>query len=430
MNSGASPRNALGRRAGPPPGTRLHRPLRGLGHGPWASLARPWSNVLGAVLIAAALGSPAACATRPPGPTDARCDRDWPLWEAYAAHFISPEGRVIDFLTEDQSTSEGQSYALFFAVVANDRARFDTLLEWTRENLAKGDLGARLPAWRWGRRDDGSWGVLDPNAASDADLWIAYALIEGGRVWRDPALGRLGRALLSRVVAREVRALPDLGPMLLPGPVGFDDGAGTWRLNPSYLPVQLLRRFAALRLAGPWDALIANTARIAREVAPHGLFPDWVAWREGGFAPDPVHGTKGSYDAVRVYLWNGMLAKGDALAAPLAAAGRGVLALTKARGDVPEVVDTAVLGGAVTNSGPVGFAGALLPAALQSGDEALAGVLTARIAKEAHGGLYGTPPLYFDHNLLLFGLGFAEGRYRFAADGALEPRWSSPCADQ
>jgi endoglucanase len=386
----------------------------------------PAGTLIGAVLLAAALGGPAACATRPPGPAGAGCDRDWPLWEAYAAHFISPEGRVIDSAAADHSTSEGQSYALFFALVANDRARFDALLAWTRANLAQGDLAAHLPAWRWGRRDDGSWGVLDPNAASDADLWLAYALIEGGRIWRDPALGR---SLASRIVADEVRALPELGPTLLPGPVGFDDGAGTWRLNPSYLPVQLLRRFAALRLPGPWDALLASTARMAREVAPHGLFPDWVAWREGGFAPDPVHGSKGSYDAVRVYLWNGMLAPGDALAAPLAAAGRGMLALTKARGAVPEVVDSAARDGAVTNSGPVGFSGALLPAALRAGDEALGAALSARIAAAARGPLYGEPPRYFDHNLLLFGLGFAEGRYRFAADGALEPRWSSPCAE-
>jgi endoglucanase len=29
--------------------------------------------------------------------------------------------------------------------------------------------------------------------------------------------------------------------------------------------------------------------------------------------------------------------------------------------------------------------------------------------------------------LSLFALGWRDGRYRFAADGTLDPQWSSPC---
>ena len=36
------------------------------------------------------------------------------------------------------TTSEGQSYGLFFALAANDRKAFDLLLAWTRDNLARG----------------------------------------------------------------------------------------------------------------------------------------------------------------------------------------------------------------------------------------------------------------------------------------------------
>ena len=46
-------------------------------------------------------------------------------------------GRVIDLSQEDKrSTSEGQAYAMFFALVANDQAMFDRLLGWTKR-LAK-----------------------------------------------------------------------------------------------------------------------------------------------------------------------------------------------------------------------------------------------------------------------------------------------------
>ena len=39
-----------------------------------------------------------------------------------------------------RSTSEGQSYAMFFALVGNDRARFDKLWTWTKANMAGNDI--------------------------------------------------------------------------------------------------------------------------------------------------------------------------------------------------------------------------------------------------------------------------------------------------
>ncbi|MFL6704996.1 MAG: glycosyl hydrolase family 8, partial [Paraburkholderia graminis] len=85
---------------------------------------------------------------------------DWPAWEQFRRKFVSPDGRVIDVGSDDDRTvSEGQSYGLFFALVANDRASFDRLLHWTENNLAEGDLTAHLPAWLWGRGQDGKWGV-------------------------------------------------------------------------------------------------------------------------------------------------------------------------------------------------------------------------------------------------------------------------------
>ncbi len=71
----------------------------------------------------------------------------WTLWRSYSARFIDDQGRVID-PSGNRTTSQGQAYALFFALVADDRPRFDRILEWTNYNLALGDLGARLPAGR------------------------------------------------------------------------------------------------------------------------------------------------------------------------------------------------------------------------------------------------------------------------------------------
>src|SRR5690348_17196024 len=39
---------------------------------------------------------------------------DWPLWHSYATHFLDADGRILDHDAGDRTTSEGQSYALFF----------------------------------------------------------------------------------------------------------------------------------------------------------------------------------------------------------------------------------------------------------------------------------------------------------------------------
>src|SRR5208282_2573859 len=106
----------------------------------------------------------------------------WSLWDSYATRFIDAQGRVIDPQGDARTTSEGQAYAMFFALAANDRARFDQVLGWTQANLAQGDLETHLPAWLWGKNKDGEWKTLDLNPASDADTWMSYTLIEAGRL--------------------------------------------------------------------------------------------------------------------------------------------------------------------------------------------------------------------------------------------------------
>src|SRR5438270_13691880 len=81
------------------------------------------------------------------------CDaQDWQsLWKSYAASFMDNQIRVIDHDAGDRTTSEGQAYAMFFALVANDRPRFDSLLRWTEINLASADLTSPSPALSWGQ---------------------------------------------------------------------------------------------------------------------------------------------------------------------------------------------------------------------------------------------------------------------------------------
>jgi len=355
--------------------------------------------------------------------------RPWQAWRDYSRVFIQADGRVVDRTAGDRSTSEGQAYSLFFALVANDRPAFERILRWTGDNLCAGKPGEQLPAWLWGRRDDGSWGVKDPNAASDADLWIAYTLLEADRLWQQPAWRQLGLKMLAMIKAKEVAEIPGAGAMLLPAPLGFQLEGGFWRLNPSYLPEFQFRYLARADSEGPWMALWSNHLAQMRRLMRRGIAPDWYQIDPSGKPlRDPISAGRGSYDAIRVYLWAGLTEDGAKenqlreLLTPYAA-------LVAARDLPPEFLDfeTAEASGGA----PIGFSAAVLPF-LARVDEDTAAIQRHRlkISRQQGGtGNLGTPPHYYDQVLALFGEGWSERRYQFDSEGRVIPRWSKTCCD-
>ncbi|GJH29649.1 MULTISPECIES: cellulose synthase complex periplasmic endoglucanase BcsZ [Caballeronia] len=360
--------------------------------------------------------------------TQAAQQCDWPAYRLFVERVVQADGRVVDRSTDaQQTTSEGQSYAMFFALVANDRATFDRLLGWTRTNLSANQFDAsnlRLPAWQWGRRQDGSFGVMDPNSASDSDLWIAYDLFQAGRLWKEPMYTKLAYALATQIVKQEIVDLPGLGPMLLPGPQGFRVGDIT-RLNPSYLPLPVLRGLAHEMPDGPWAKLAQNAAKMIRVTSPRGYAPDWAAYQNGQFVVDPKNGDVGSYDAIRVYLWAGMASSSDPLARAWLDALGGMRQSVAQTGFPPEKVST--ISGAASGEGPLSYWGALAPYFKALNDERGLGLARTHLEALVAPPGAGREPVYYDRVLGLFGGGFVDGRYRFDENGRLAPNWRSAC---
>ena len=364
--------------------------------------------------------------TSAPGQTGP-CNTDWPAYRIFVEHFVQADGRVIDYSSPQlKTTSEGQSYGLFFALVANDRATFDRLLNWTRTNLAGNQFDAqnvRLPSWLWGKKPDGSFGVLDPNSASDSDLWIAYDLLQAGRLWHEASYTQLGEALAAQIARQEMTTLPGVGPMLLPGPQGFKNG-GVTRLNPSYLPLPVLRALAKDMPNGPWAKLADSAYKLIKTTAPQGFAPDWAAWQNGQFVVDPKEGDTGSYDAIRVYLWAGLTSPADPLAKPWLAALGGMRAKVAQSGIPPEKVSSTT--GTASGEGPLSYWGALAPYFKSLNDERGLGLARTHLAA-LDTNVPGREPVYYDRVLGLFGTGFIDGRYRFDEAGRLVPSWRNAC---
>jgi endoglucanase len=350
----------------------------------------------------------------------------WPLWNRYQDHFIQSDGRVVDFERDRMTTSEGQSYAMFFALVANDPAAFDRIYRWTSQNLAEGDLSGNLPAWSWGRKPDGTLGVKDPNSASDADLWIAYDLIEAGRLWRRQDYTSVGDSLLQQIAARDVSHAHD-SPVLLPAHTGFEHDSSLIA-NPSYMPLFLLHAAAKAQPGGPWKALAASLPSLIKASNIHGFASDWLKMdADGTIAPSPTLGSSsdvatGSYDAIRVYLWAAItpatVPGRDAILKSLS----GMTEYMRSHALPPEVVAG---GEPVHGTGPISFSAALVPFLQAANENGAAEEQGRRLesARSARTGLYGDPPRYYDQNLAMFSLGYTEHRYRIQSNGDIEVSW-------
>ena len=345
------------------------------------------------------------------------------FWTSYQAKFIDPQGRVIDWDDGGITTSEGQSYALFFALVANNPKLFQKILTWTQDNLAQGNLTAHLPAWRWGERPNKTWGVLDTNSAADADLWIAYTLIQAGRLWNRNSYTAIGTLLAKRIAQQEVVTLPGTGPMLIPGNAGFHIAPNTYVFNPSYLPLPVVEDLAHALPHGPWRAMAAHLPNFIKAVSPHGFAPDWVAYSpQQGYHIAP-QGPNGSYNAIRVYLWAGMSNPDTPGAQRILDSVLGMANYLQSH-LLPPVSENWQTG-TTTGTGPAGFSAALIPYLMQKNrkPEAHNQWLRLNADYDRADGLYGKTPHYYDQNLTLFALGWVYHTIHFNHNGELKTSW-------
>jgi endoglucanase len=194
--------------------------------------------------------------------------------------YVDPDGRVVRRDQGGDSVSEGQAYGMLAAAAVGDGARFDLIWGWTKEHLQRPDA---LFAWHWSRGR-----LVDHQAASDADLDAARALMVASCSLRRPDLradaGRIGRAVL----AHETRArVLTAGPWATTGQTVF---------NPSYLDPSTLLGLGHLTGDHRYSAVAQRGRDLIRSLS-RPLPPDW-ATVSGGDARPARHG-RFSWDAPR-----------------------------------------------------------------------------------------------------------------------------------
>jgi endoglucanase len=263
--------------------------------------------------------------------------------------------------------------------------------------------------------------VKDENSASDADLWIAYTLLEAARLWNAPHYADTGRKMLALISRREVARAGAAGTVLLPGAVGFALDRGRFRLNPSYMPDFMFRYLIAADPAGPWKEIWQGYLRMTPAIFAAGVAPDlFVVDSSGAITADSERAPSGSYDAIRVYLWAGMSGPSSAATVKLLTP---YAMLIRKLGTPPEKVDPLTAVAVKSDFSPLGYSGAVLPFLSALGDTPALEKQRARLRAAALRARAGERTHYYDQVLILFGKGWLDGQYRFDEQGRLVPRW-------
>jgi len=364
------------------------------------------------VVVLCAIAMPAKLIASP-----ASCD----MWPEYAKRFIQDDGRVVEYSQHSRTTSEGQAYAMFFALVYNDQARFHAIVSWVNNNMAGGHLGKRLPAWLWGENDKHQWGVLDKHAASDADVWMAYTLIQAARLWHDQAYLNMGKAMLQRIEQDEVTYLEHIGMVLLPTPIQVIQADDHWRINPSYFAFPLLRFFAIYSESYVWSGVLHSSQQILLQYNQHGLVPDWLHYdrveKQLYASDDAVM----SYDAIRSYMWVAMLHADDGMRRSLLESLDGIETFMHRNEHLPSSIS---LSSAETSEqSETGFAAALLPYLKVRSMHDVYARQKVWVLSQRKDCLLGAPAKYYENNLALFSQGWDNQAFSFGLGGELNVLW-------
>lgn len=223
-------------------------------------------------------------------------------WERYKTNFISQDGQVLD-LTQNITTSEGQSYAMLRAVWMDDLQTFDKVWNWTKNNLRR--PSEPLFSWKYGQLENDQYGIIDPNSASDASVDIALALIFAHHKFNSLEYLDEAKKILPALWDKEVGEYNNSYYLV----------AGEWArskdylvLNPSYFAPYAFRIFAEVDPDRPWQKLVDSTYTVLNDWSTQAdtfqLPPDWMKLNrnngELSTATDLNLSGDYSYDALRV----------------------------------------------------------------------------------------------------------------------------------
>ncbi|SRR5574344_75371 len=326
--------------------------------------------------------------------------QEWPLYDDFMnLHY--KDGRIYDYDNSNQgfTTSEGQSYGMFFALIQKDKERFDRMLEFIEKELCEGSFDNKLPSWKFTDK------TFDKNNATDSDLFIAYDLICASELFTDESYLTKAKIILKKVKKHCVVNSKMLGSLLLPGTYGFKNDE-EFVINPSYYPPFVMQKIASIDR----DYLVyyENALQAITKGSEFGFVADWLTFNSDGlFVIKPE--TQGSYDAIRYYLWLGISSNTDPNTRIMLSLYKNMINKVSDEYKVPEKVN--LYKKEFSGQGNIGFEASLMVVT----DYKVRDFFRTRVKNYVF-----SKKDYYSHCLTLFATGFDEHRYKLTQDGSIK----------
>ncbi len=219
-------------------------------------------------------------------------------WQLFKNQFLTHQGQVIDTGNGRISHSEGQGYGLLFAAKAVDKAAFEAIWHWTQQNLQVRD--DHLFIWR--RQPGLPLASEDKNNATDGDIIIAWALLEGAKHWPQQNYRQRAREIIADIRGKLITQWQQQ-PVLLPGYDGFKKPEAV-TINLSYWIYPAFEQFALIDSSSVWQELSSSGLALLpnAQFGRWNLPPNWLTLNHT-MQVSAHKNPRFSYDAIRIPLY-------------------------------------------------------------------------------------------------------------------------------
>ncbi len=234
--------------------------------------------------------------------SDAVLQGEYAAWQAAHAQPCSNGSWVV--VSDGAVVSEGIGYGMLLSAAMSDQPRFDGFWKYYQDHLDKNGL------MNWRTATCEAPGNNNQNAATDADLDVAMALVQAAARWPNGSYLAQAQAQASKIIQFESE-LCDGRRVLRPGDAfGGCSDPNDQRINPSYFSPGYYKVFAHYFAdqASAWVALGDGSYQLYAiyQARMGNLVPDWSG-------PDGSdNGSRYWYDACRTpwrvavdYAWTG-----------------------------------------------------------------------------------------------------------------------------
>lgn len=222
-------------------------------------------------------------------------------WIVYKEQFIDTN-RILD--ADNISSSEGQGFALLFAVFSNDRKQFQDMWAWTKENMQREDRLFRqqvIPSQEG--ECDSQCVSAEPNA-SNGDIIIAWALLAAENKWDRQVFLVEGLRVLDAIKTKLIRE--QFGyQLILPSEKGVELPDDRIQINLSYWVFPALNLFTEVT-GDPLWAEVYQSGTSLMQSARFGdlnLPADWMVLSKDNASLQDANSTEFGENANRLPLY-------------------------------------------------------------------------------------------------------------------------------